>query len=123
MTLIYEPAEDSFLFRDFVEDFFEDCDKNKKVLDMGCGSCILSETIRDLGFKDILCIDINPDSVKLAKEKGFRAIKSDLFSNLEKDKERFDFICFNAPYLPYDELEDEESSVATSGGKEEMKLF
>ncbi|MDD2444693.1 MAG: methyltransferase [Candidatus Nanoarchaeia archaeon] len=115
MSLIYEPAEDSFLFSNFLEDYFEGSNnKNKKILDMGCGSCILSETMRDLDFEDILCVDINLDCIKLAKEKGFRAIKSNLFSNID---ERFDFICFNAPYLPFDELEDEESSIATSGGK------
>lgn len=115
MSLIYEPQEDSFLFMDFLRDCFETKNVNEKsVLDMGCGSCILGETLRDLGFIDILCVDVNEDAVKLAKEKGFRALKSDLFEEVDSC---FDLILFNAPYLPRDELEDEESSLATSGGK------
>ncbi len=115
MTLIYEPAEDSFLFMDFLRDYFETSEVSKmNVLDMGCGSCVLSETLIDLGFKNILSVDINSDAVDLAKSKGFRAIESDLF---EKIDSKFDLICFNAPYLPNDDREDDESKLATSGGE------
>jgi len=114
MSLIYEPEEDSYLFVDFINDYFsKENNSSRSVLDMGCGSCILSDSLRDLGFKDILCVDINPDCVKLAKQKGFDAIQSNLFKNVNK---RFDYILFNPPYLPFDEREDEESKIITTGG-------
>lgn len=115
MSLIYEPAEDSFLFKEFLQEYFADIDNSKsKILEMGCGSCILSETLRDLGFTEILCADINKDAVNLAKKLGFNAIQTDLFENI---KEKFDYIIFNPPYLPKDPLEDEESSLITTGGE------
>lgn len=114
MTLIYTPEEDSFLFVDFINKYFKNINRNRKFLDMGCGSCIISESLRDLGFKDILCADINKESVLLAEKKGFRAIKSDLFEDID---EKFDYILFNPPYLPSDIREDEESKIITTGGR------
>ena len=111
---IYEPAEDSFLFADFLKKYFP---KNKinSYLDMGTGSGILSETAsRFINKKSILAADINPNAIKLLKQKEFNAIKTDLFSNV---KENFDLITFNAPYLPEDKREPKSSQIVTTGGK------
>ncbi len=110
--MIYEPAEDSFLLKYAVEDFVSD---NTKVLDVGCGSGILAQEAKDCGG-NVYAVDINPDAVKFCKKLGIRAIVSDLFSNIPKD-DKFDVIIFNPPYLPNDELEDDESAVITSGGE------
>lgn len=116
MSLIYEPAEDSFLLMGFLDDYLEDLqDKNISYLDMGTGSGILAETAKDLGLTDITCADINIDAVKFTAKKGFVSIESNLFDNISRS---FDLITFNAPYLPQDDLEDGESKLATTGGKE-----
>ncbi len=111
---IYQPAEDSYFFADFLEKYLK---KNKvdSYLDMGSGSGIFSETaMKFIDKKNILTADINPSSVKFLKQKGFNAVKTNLF---EKVKTKFDLITFNAPYLPLDSREPKSSRVATTGGK------
>jgi release factor glutamine methyltransferase len=111
---IYQPAEDSYFFTDFLKKYLT---KNKinSYLDMGTGSGILSETASEfIDKKNILAVDINPSSIKLLKSKSFSAIKSDLF---EKIKTKFDLITFNVPYLPRDPKEPKSSQLATTGGK------
>ena len=83
---------------------------------MGTGSTILAETAKKRGIQDITTIDINANAIKLSKEKGFKAIKSNLFEKIPKTK-KYDLICFNAPYLPKDKNEPKDSQIATTGGK------
>jgi release factor glutamine methyltransferase len=114
MAQVYQPAEDSHLFSKFLEKYFS---KNKinSYLDMGTGSGILSETAsKFLDKKNILTADINSDAIKIVKEKGFKTIKTNLFSKI---KGKFDLITFNAPYLPRDPREPKDSQIATTGGK------
>ncbi len=113
MSEIYEPQEDSFLFAEFIKENIKN--KDARFLDMGCGSCILAKTARDNGLKDIVCVDVNKKAVELASELGFKAYESDVFEGVPKD-ERFDIICFNAPYLPEDKNEPEDSRLITTGG-------
>jgi len=111
---IYQPSDDSYFFVDFLRSCLK---KNRKIsyLDMGTGSGILAETASEfLDKKNILAVDVNPDAVALVKKKGFSALKSDLFENV---KGKFDLITFNAPYLPKDSREPNDSRVATTGGK------
>ena len=111
---IYQPAEDSYFFADFLRKYLT---KNKinSYLDIGTGSGILAETAsKNLNKKNILTVDINPEAVKLLNQKKFKAIKSNLF---EKVKTKFDLITFNAPYLPLDKREPKDSQLATTGGK------
>ena len=106
--MIYEPSEDSFLLAKYVEKFAKG-----NVLDIGTGSGIQAETA--LRFtKDVLAIDIDKESINYVKKKGINAKVSNLFLNV---KGKFDLIIFNPPYLPDEELEDEESKKITTGGK------
>lgn len=112
MSLIYQPAQDSLLLASVIPQYV----KNKSVLDMGSGSGILAEKALQSGAKSVVAADINPESIKWIKSKDINAIQSDLFSNIPKPK-TFDIIICNPPYLPKDPKEDQESSLATTGGK------
>lgn len=120
MSLIYEPAEDSYLMQEVLEK--ELLNKNIKILEIGCGSGILLEVLKKLGINNILGADINGGAVKHCKGLGFDCIYSDLFSNI---KEKFDIIIFNPPYLPEDKnnKEDRESKLATTGGKKGSEII
>lgn len=114
MSLIYEPAEDSFLFQDYLKKFLKDNSINSH-LDMGTGSGILADTSsKIIGGNSVTAADINEDAVKKLKDKDYNAIHSNLFKNI---KGSFDLITFNAPYLPEDPREPKDSRLATTGGK------
>jgi len=114
MKTIYQPAEDSYLFTDFLKKYLSK-NKIKSYLDMGTGSGVLAETVaKYLDKENILAVDIDPEAVKLVKRKGFSAIKSNLFLKI---KQKFDLITFNAPYLPLDPREPKSSQLATTGGR------
>jgi release factor glutamine methyltransferase len=119
MQSIYQPAEDSHLFADFLKKVLKDKKKsqpNLTFLDMGTGSGVLAKTARDQKITNITTIDINPEAVKLSKKNGFKGIHSNLFSKIPKEQ-KYDIICFNAPYLPFDPNEPKDSQLATTGGK------
>ena len=89
--VIYEPAEDSFLLREFVLKY-----ANGKVLDMGTGSGIQAEAALTK-TNDVTAADINKEAIDFCTKKGIKALQSDLF---EKINGKFDLIIFNPPYLP-----------------------
>jgi release factor glutamine methyltransferase len=125
MTLIYEPAEDSYLLSEILQkEVPRLLNKNPelKVLEIGVGSGIQLKTLKKLRAKNIFGSDINPDSVKYCKSLGFNCIYSDLFSNI---KEKYDIILFNPPYLPKvsEKLEDKESELITTGGKKGSEII
>lgn len=102
--MIYGPREDSFLILKYIKDYAKG-----RVLDVGCGSGILS--FEAAKYADVEAVDIDKEAVK--KIKGIKAYVSNLFENV---KRKFDLIIFNPPYLPLDEREDEESRRVTTGG-------
>jgi len=114
MARIYEPAEDSYLLQKYVKKYAEG-----KVLDIGTGSGIQAKTALQKGLK-VIAADINPEAVIYARKKGINTVLSDLFSNLHG---KFDTIIFNPPYLPEDKYEDEESKIATTGGKKGHEII
>lgn len=108
--MIYLPAEDSYLIEKEIRKY----SKGKSVLDIGSGSGILAKTAKESEAKSVLALDINPEAVSYIKQNGIKAIQSDLFSKVNG---KFDLIAFNPPYLPEDKREDQESALATTGGK------
>ncbi|MCE8422434.1 MAG: methyltransferase [Candidatus Methanoperedens sp.] len=111
---VYEPAEDSFLLAEAALSEIKECGK---VLEMGCGSGMISAVIRANTEADIIGIDINPHAVKCTKDNGIEAIRGDLFNCI---KGKFDIIIFNPPYLPTCEEEKEKGwlNVALDGGND-----
>jgi len=86
---------------------------------MGTGSGIQAVTAAEkVEVTEVIAIDINPNALeaakKMAKKNGvshkIRFIESNLFNSIEDD---FDWIIFNAPYLP---TEDNIMDVALDGG-------
>ncbi|MFW5746581.1 MAG: HemK2/MTQ2 family protein methyltransferase [Nanoarchaeota archaeon] len=113
---VYEPEEDSLLLQECLEAM----DLNDaRVLDMGCGSGILSLTAAGKGAQ-VTSADINPDAVRCTKQNAGRndlavkAVHSDLFEQIDQ---KFDLIICNSPYLPEDAHEVHDAlTTAISGG-------
>ncbi|MFA7707361.1 MAG: HemK2/MTQ2 family protein methyltransferase [Candidatus Pacearchaeota archaeon] len=130
---IYQPSDDSYLLAEEVKKYLilvlnKNRDKNKnitqdfKILDMGSGSGIQAETCKRTGFDNIICADINPYAVDHLKKQGFKAVKTDLFLDLNP-KTKFDLIIFNAPYLPEDKREPKDSRPNTTAGEQGYEII
>lgn len=125
---VYHPSEDSYFLSECLKEYLEKKDKKIKILDLGAGSGIQAETCLNLGFKNIICADIDKEAVKLLKRKGFKTIKSDLFSNIKGRLSvkgnlvplRFNLIIFNPPYLPEDKYDKEKD---TTGGRKGYEII
>jgi len=125
MPQIYSPEEDSFLLQEILNKKLPNIIKEKpnlKFLEIGPGSAIQLKTTLKLGIKkeNIFSCDINPDAIKHCKKLKFNCINSNLF---EKIKNKYDVIIFNPPYLPENELEPEDSKLATTGGKNGSEII
>lgn len=110
--------------------------KNNKInnmLEIGCGTGIVSISI-DLETKiDVTAVDISKRAIEnsiINKEKlgsGIKIMKSDLFSNI---KESFDLIYSNPPYIKSDEIEKlqvevrkHEPRLALDGGEDGLHFY
>jgi len=106
---MYTPAEDSFLLLKNINKYIK---PGTKFLEIGAGSGIISEKAKQLGA-EVLATDIDSEVVGQLKRKNINIIKSNLFNNIN-NKDKFDLIVFNPPYLPehkHDKKKD------TTGGK------
>lgn len=108
--MIYEPREDSYLFKEYIEGLNLE---GRKCLDIGTGSGILARVMIESGAKKVIAADINPEASMEVPEKA-NFVESDLFENVERD---FDLIVFNPPYLPEDQDEGLEGKEAWKGGE------
>ena len=121
--MVYEPEEDSVMLAKEVERFAKG-----NMLDMGTGTGIIAKiAAKKESVKSVIAVDIDKQAIDFCKNKyknetilkKIKFIQSDLFKNI---KEKFDFIVFNPPYLPYDPDEPEDLAIATTGGKYGFEL-
>ena len=97
---VYPPSDDSILLIESL-----DVKQGEKVLEVGCGSGIVSIHCALNGCA-VTSGDINPKAVELTR-RNFEAnrlssdvVETNVYSAIEG---RFDTIVFNLPYLPVDE--------------------
>jgi release factor glutamine methyltransferase len=118
MTSIYEPQEDSALLEGFVRAF-----ARGKTLDLGTGSGV--QAIASLENNDVtkvIALDVNPlavahvakriEALPEAMRGKISVLQSDMFAAVQKEK--FDTIICNAPYLPADGTDGD---IALAGGE------
>ncbi|MFZ3383932.1 MAG: HemK2/MTQ2 family protein methyltransferase [Candidatus Methanoperedens sp.] len=116
---VYEPAEDSFLLAEAALDQIKD---SERILEVGCGSGIISAVIKNNTSARITGIDINPYAAACTKENGVEAIRGNL---LDCVRGKFDLIIFNPPYLPTDELQRTKDwiNIALDGGNDGREII
>ncbi len=115
---VYEPSEDSFLLAEAALSEIKD---SERILEVGCGSGIISAVIKANTTAKITGIDINPYAAACTKENGVEAIRGDLLSCV---KGKFDMIIFNPPYLPYHEgAKKDWIDAALTGGNEGREII
>ncbi|MCS7120303.1 MAG: class I SAM-dependent methyltransferase [Nitrososphaerota archaeon] len=115
---VYEPAEDTFLIAESLEDF-----EAKDVLEIGTGCGILSIISAEKAEK-VVATDVNPVALRCAKfnakvngvHEKIDFIQGDLFGPLRRGTS-FDMILFNPPYLPTEEAPSDWIDYAWSGGQ------
>jgi len=115
---VYPPREDSHLLLDCLE-----VKKGERVLEMGCGSGIISLHCAKAGAL-VTAVDINPKAVSCTRMNAQRnrleveALLSDLFLDVQGS---FDTLVFNPPYLPSEEKREIEASWA--GGEDGVRVL
>lgn len=118
---VYEPSEDSFLLAEAALSQIKD---SENILEIGCGSGIISAVIKANTKAKIVGIDINPYAAACTKENGVEAIIGDLLSCV---KGKFDMILFNPPYLPEltgkEEITKDWIKVAIDGGYDGRRII
>ena len=114
--LVYAPDDDTFLLLDCV-----DFTRGERVLEMGCGTGIISVHCARNGA-GVTAVDVNPNAVECTRRNAsangvdVEVLHSDLFSDVEGE---FNLILFNPPYLPV--METGELETAWSGGEGGME--
>ncbi len=121
---VYKPREDSYLLAKHVDALV-----HGDVLDMGTGSGIQAVTAaRKTVVRTVTAVDVNPAALKAslirAQSEGVQDkiifTQSDLFSNV---RGKFNWILFNAPYLPSEGKNDEASWTGGEKGGEIIIRF
>ena len=124
---VYEPAEDTFLIADILD---QTVAHGETVLDVGTGCGVLA-VVASKKAEKVVATDVNPHAVKCARQNArangvSRKVQvrlGDLFEPLS-GIEKFSLIVFNAPYLPSTRDEHRSwKSRAWAGGSTGRKII
>lgn len=112
MNDYYKPSDDTFLLAECLQDV-----SGRSAMEIGTGSGYLCELLTK-HFKTVVATDIDPDTVRHAKElvEGVEFVccdSSSAVTNIE-----FDLIVMNPPYLPSEGIKD----VAVDGGQDGVEI-
>jgi len=102
---VYFPSEDSYFLAENIS-----IEKNKTVIDVGCGSGIQSLNALMQGASKVVALDLNEKAIEATKKnckkenfgEEIQTLKSNLFENYSGEKA--DVIIFNPPYIVTDEI-------------------
>ncbi len=132
---VLDPRPESELIIDEVLNNIKDKSKKLKILDIGTGSgCLAISIAKELKNSKITAIDISGKAIMVAKKNieinnvnnQIRLLKSDI----DKIKDKYDFIITNPPYIKeYDyeklqlEIKKYEPKIALVGGEDGLKFY
>ncbi len=133
---VYLPSDDTDLLLEVIEEKITKANKNyKKAIEIGSGNAFLSLAIYG-NVKELYSTDINPiviDYLLNVKERynleKMKVVYSNLFDSID-ETEKFDLIIFNPPYVPTEELSEDEDldeingyDLAVNGGIEGREII
>jgi release factor glutamine methyltransferase len=117
MSQLYGPELDTWCLLEAAE---KEVREGERVLEIGCGSAVISASLRDRCR--VLAADINPHATAAARSRGVISVRADLLNGIRGP---FDLVLFNPPYLPTreDERIDDWLEYALDGGKTGRELI
>lgn len=72
--------------------FLRDLKPEDKILELGCGSGFMLNYLGNMGFENVIGIDISQEQVSIASHFGQNAIASDVFDYLSDQEDKFDAV-------------------------------
>ena len=98
-----------------------DPEQHRKVLDIGCGSCILSIALARLGARNIVACDNDPEAVRVSKENvviNKVASRVKVFQNkaCEFSENKYDFVVANILAEPLISMSEHIAKSLAAGG-------
>ena len=133
---VYLPSDDTDLLLEVIEEKITKENKNyNKAIEIGSGNAFLSLALYQ-NVKELYSTDINPiviDYLLNVKERynleKMKVVYSNLFDSID-ETEKFDLVIFNPPYVPTEELSEDEDldeingyDLAVNGGIEGREII
>lgn len=71
---------------------FEDLNRDLKILDIACGDGVGLKHLRNMGFKNIMGVELNETKASIALQGGFNVISADMHNLHNIDDKEFDVV-------------------------------